>query len=117
MLEIDYQYPNQPRVPHSCPKIDTYLAGDLGISKMVEMGILTKGFDIYSTKLGASSGAFGGYVNFIVTRNVNMVGPTYTLRNSKRPGNLGILEEKEQPQNNFCVCVGRRNRGIFSHEN
>ena len=104
MPQSDYQYSDGVRAPYNCPKIDTYLAGDLGISKTVEMGMLTKGLDIYSTKLGAASGAFGGYVNFIVTRNVNMVGPTYTLRHFKGPGSLGGLEEKNNHKITFAFA-------------
>ena len=104
MPESDHQYPDGRRMPYNCPKVDTYLAGDLGIAKTVEMGILTKGLDLYSTKIGAASGAFGGYVNFIVTRNVNMVGPTYTLRHFKGPGSLGSLEEKNNHKITFAFA-------------
>jgi hypothetical protein len=43
--------------------------------------------------LSGSSGAFGGYVDFVVTKNLNSVGPTWTLQHFKGPGSLAGVSE------------------------
>jgi hypothetical protein len=69
---------------------DTDLAGDLGIAEVVKMGFSTASLTSYhpSTGGGKDASAFGESVQFIVTMNLNGVGPTWTLKNFKGPGGL-----------------------------
>jgi hypothetical protein len=66
--------------PHDCPPADTNLAGTLGISDFVSMAALSEGLMTSSDKV------FGGSIQFLVTKNVNSVGPTWTLLHFKGPG-------------------------------
>jgi hypothetical protein len=73
-----------------CQPIDTNLAGELGLKRTVELAFTSPHLD-WTAKL--SDGAFGGYVNFVVTKNVN-AGPTWTLIHFTGPGsNLGAFSE------------------------
>jgi hypothetical protein len=76
----------------TCPIIDTNLAGELGLVKSAEMAFTSEGLNL-GTKLSGSSGAFGGYVDFVVTKNLNSVGPTWTLQHFKGPGSLAGVSE------------------------
>jgi hypothetical protein len=76
----------------ACPIADTNLAGDLGLLESAEMALTSDGLNL-GTKLSGSNGAFGGYVNFIVTKNLNAVGPTWTLKHFKGPGSLAGVSE------------------------
>lgn len=69
---------------------DTDLAGDLGIPEVVGMGFSTASLTSYHpmTGGGSATSAFGESVQFIVTMNLNGVGPTWTLKNFKGPGGL-----------------------------
>jgi hypothetical protein len=79
--------------PYPCNgAIDTELAGDLGIRSAVDMAFTTPNNN-FGAKLSGTSGAFGGYVTFTITKNLNGVGPTWTLSHFKGPGNLAGLSE------------------------
>lgn len=67
---------------HACPPADTELAGTLGISDFVSMASTSEGLTTSAEKV------FGGSIQFIVTKNVNAVGPTWTLVHFKGPGGL-----------------------------
>jgi hypothetical protein len=67
--------------PHDCPPPDTNLSGTLGISDFVAMAAQSEGLD-------TSNKVFGGTIQFLVTKNVNSVGPTWTLVHFKGPGGL-----------------------------
>jgi len=67
---------------HDCPPADTQLAGTLGISDFVAMASGSEGLTTSADKV------FGGTIQFIVTKNVNTVGPTWTLVHFKGPGGL-----------------------------
>ncbi len=67
---------------HDCPPADTNLSGTLGISDFVAMAAQSENLDTSSDK------AFGGTIQFLVTKNVNSVGPTWTLVHFKGPGGL-----------------------------
>jgi hypothetical protein len=68
--------------PHDCPPADTNLSGTLGISDFVAMAAQSEGLDTSSDKV------FGGTIQFLVTKNVNALGPTWTLVHFKGPGGL-----------------------------
>jgi hypothetical protein len=68
--------------PHDCPPADTNLAGTLGISDFVAMAAPSEGLTTTADKV------FGGTIQFIVIKNVNSVGPTWTLVHFRGPGGL-----------------------------
>ena len=73
--------------PHDCPPIDTNLSGTLGISDFVAMAAPSEGLTTDAEKV------FGGTVQFLVTKNVSSVGPTWTLVHFKGPGGLLNLSQ------------------------
>jgi hypothetical protein len=77
--------------PHDCPPADTNLSGTLGIKDFVAMAALSQNLD--QTQTLSSKGVFGGYIQFLVTKNISSIGPTWTLVNFKGPGALGSLSE------------------------
>jgi hypothetical protein len=77
--------------PHDCPNPDTNLAGTLGINNIVAMAALTPDLDDKQTLSG--KGVFGGSVQFVVTKNLNSLGPTWSLVHFKGPGPLASLSE------------------------
>lgn len=92
--EIDaYAKAHQP-YPYPCDGlvVDTELAGELGIKSAVDMAF-TSSDNNFQAKLAGTSGAFGGYVAFTITKNLNSVGPTWTLTHFKGPGSLAGLSE------------------------
>lgn len=86
-----------------CPAPDTNLAGDLGIVDSVHMAFLSDGLNTQA-KLSGAKGAFGGYINFVVTKNLNAVGPTYTLTRLKGPGSLLTLSEVNTDKLTFAFA-------------
>jgi hypothetical protein len=99
--------PNDPNFPGplDCPRVDTLLAGDLGIVRSVEMALFTPDLALISTKLSGTAGAFGGSVNFMVTKNLNSVGPTYTLTHFKGPGSLAGISELNNDKLTFAFAA------------
>lgn len=78
--------------PFACPAVaDTNLAGDLGLRESVHMALTSADLD-FGKGLSAD-GAFGGYVNFVVTKNLNAVGPTWTFTHFTGPGKLAGVSE------------------------
>jgi hypothetical protein len=67
---------------HDCPQADTNLSGTLGISDFVAMAAPSEGLTTTADKV------FGGTIQFLVTKNVSAVGPTWTLVHFKGPGGL-----------------------------
>jgi hypothetical protein len=79
--------------PFECPAVaDTNLAGDLGLRESVHMALTSADLD-FGKELSGVDGAFGGYVNFVVTKDLNAVGPNWTFTRFKGPGNLAGLSE------------------------
>ncbi|BBO09233.1 hypothetical protein TM102_07030 [Bradyrhizobium sp. TM102] len=74
----------------ACPVTDTNLAGRLGIRQAVEMAADSDHLQV--AKQG-EQGAFGGSINFTVTKNLSGIGPTWTLTHFKGPGGLGSVSE------------------------
>ncbi|WP_146055913.1 hypothetical protein [Bosea psychrotolerans] len=88
-----------------CPEADTNLAGDLGIRNTVFLAMTAGGRKVEGAKLD-SGGEFGGHVNFVVTRNVNALGPTWTLTHFKGPGGLGEASRINSDKITFAFASG-----------
>lgn len=87
-----------------CWPTDTNLAGELGLKKTVELAFTSQHVD-WGKKL-SDDGVFGGYVNFVVTKNVNG-GPTWTLTSFIGPGsNLGSFSEVNTDKLTFAFARG-----------
>jgi hypothetical protein len=76
---------------HDCPAPDTNLSGTLGLKDFVTMADLTPNLDQKQTLSG--KGVFGGSIQFLVTKNLSAIGPTWTLVHFKGPGAFGSLSE------------------------
>ncbi|MDH2356356.1 hypothetical protein QCM80_37725 [Bradyrhizobium sp. SSUT112] len=88
-----------------CWPIDTNLAGELGLKRTVELAFTSQHVD-WGKKLSDDGGVFGGYVNFVVTKNVNG-GPTWTLTSFIGPGsNLGSFSEVNTDKLTFAFARG-----------
>jgi hypothetical protein len=74
----------------SCPEAETNLAGELGLKQFVALAASSHNLD-ESIGLG-SKGPFGGSVQFIVTKNLSAIGPTWTLTHFKGPGGAALSE-------------------------
>jgi hypothetical protein len=77
--------------PHNCPTPDTHLSGKLGLSDFVAMAAVTQNLD--ETQKLSGGGAFGGSIQFLVTKNINALGPTWTLVHFAGPGPLASLSK------------------------
>jgi hypothetical protein len=87
-----------------CWPTDTNLAGELGLTRTVELAFTSQHVD-WGKKL-SDDGVFGGYVNFVVTKNVNG-GPTWTLTSFIGPGsNLGSFSEVNTDKLTFAFARG-----------
>jgi hypothetical protein len=75
---------------HDCPEADTNLSGTLGIVDFVAMAGTSEGLDTTTT---AANKIFGGSIQFLVTKNINATGPTWSLVHFKGPGGLGALSQ------------------------
>jgi hypothetical protein len=114
-VQSDGKPPNDPKHPRptlDCPKVDTLLAGDLGVRSTVEMAMVTPDLAVTSSKLTGSSGAFGGSVNFVLTKNLNAVGPTWTLKHFKGPGSLAGFSEVNNDKITFAFASREATDGI-----
>jgi hypothetical protein len=79
-----------------CPSpLTSNLTGNLGIKESVDLAFTSP--DRNGASLNGTSGEFGGYVSFVVTKNINSAGPTWMLTHFKGPGNLGALSVVAQP--------------------
>ncbi|OSJ19974.1 hypothetical protein BSR47_00335 [Bradyrhizobium canariense] len=85
----------------ACPITDTNLAGKLGIRQAVEMAADS---DYLQVAKQGDQGAFGGQINFTVTKNLNGVGPTWTLTHFKGPGGLGSVSEVNTDKLTFAFA-------------
>lgn len=82
---------------------DTNLAGDLGIRQAVDLAFSSN--YLRTSAKASEKGAFGGSINFTVTKNLNGVGPTWTLTHFKGPGGLGALSEVNTDRLTFAFAV------------
>jgi hypothetical protein len=91
-----------------CPQADTNLAGTLGIKDFVAMAALT------DRNLGpqpaagqpSSTTQFGGSVQFVVTKNLTSVGPTWSLVHFKGPGGLASISQVDTDKVTFAFAQG-----------
>jgi hypothetical protein len=69
---------------------DSVLTGDLGIVETVDLAFRSAGPNSGATFAGSSSSsdAFGETIQFVLTMNLNGVGPTWTLTHFTGPGGL-----------------------------
>jgi hypothetical protein len=74
-------------VAHDCPAADTNLSGTLGISDFVAMAANSENLTTAADKV------FGGSIQFLITKNVSAVGPTWSLVHFKGPGGLVNLSQ------------------------
>ena len=68
---------------YPCPVADTNLAGELGISDFVNLAARMP-------TLNQDKTPFGGSIQFLVTKNVNSLGPTWTLTHFVGPGSVNL---------------------------
>ena len=79
----------------ACPTGRPYtLSGKLGLKTLADLEFSAPGINVSASPNlnAATSGAFGGVITFAVTKNINALGPTFTLTNFVGPGNLASLE-------------------------
>jgi hypothetical protein len=88
----------------ACGPTDTNLAGELGLRRTVELAFTSQ--HVAQDTALSDGGMFGGYVNFVVTKNVN-AGPTWTLTHFVGPGsNLGTFSEVNTDKLTFAFAQG-----------
>ncbi len=90
-----------------CPKTDTNLAGELGLRRAIELAKTSSPHLNWDAPSSGTDGAFGGYVTFVVTKNLNMTGPTWALKHFKGPGGLGSLSEVNTDKITFAFARGK----------
>jgi hypothetical protein len=80
-----------PNSSYACPTAEeTNLSGVLGLDTAGLMGVYTGDLNL-GDNLSGKTGVFGGSVQFIVTKNLTGVGPTWTLTNWKSVGALAAV--------------------------
>lgn len=103
MVDIDNLVKTAPETL-SCPRDNGDLSGDLGIRQTAMMALQAPGG--YTAPLIAGiPGEFGGYVSFVLVRNVNAVGPTWTLTHFRGPGNMGSLGRSDTNRVTFAFAA------------
>lgn len=90
MTEIESRLRRAPQALR-CPRDDGNLSGDLGIRQTALMGMGAPGSATAANIGPGLGGEFGGNVSFVLTRNINSVGPTWTLTHFRGPGSMGSL--------------------------
>ncbi len=89
----------------ACPtEVNTPLAGDLGIVPSVHIAMNTPHLASQTKLSGAKAGEFGGYAKFVILKNLNAVGPTWTLKQLKGPGSLAGVSETNTDQITFAFA-------------
>jgi hypothetical protein len=84
--------------------VDTNLAGNLGLKEKVTAALATADVAGSTAAATPTSGEFSGVTNFTLTKNVNAVGPTWTLVHFKGPGNLLSLSEVNNDKLSFAFA-------------
>ena len=108
--EIDFARKNGVQLA-ACWPTDANLAGNLGLKRTVELAFTAPHAD-WTAQL--ADGAFGGYVNFVVTKNVN-AGPTWILTHFTGPGsNLANFSEVNTDKLTFAFARGDKAGKPFS---
>lgn len=111
MRDLDKQITTHQRVGgrdiRVCPsEITTNLTGTLGIRENFELAMTSTSHLNWDSKLSGVDGAFGGFVEFNVEKNLNAVGPTWTLRRFQGPGGLAGLSRTNVDKISFAFAKG-----------
>ena len=89
----------------ACPAVaDTPLATNLGIESTVHMAMNTAHIASQTKLSGAKAGELAGYTKFVIVKNLNSVGPTWTLKTFKGPGPLAGFSETNTDQVYFAFA-------------
>ncbi|WP_237479940.1 hypothetical protein [Lichenibacterium dinghuense] len=92
-FDLDQLYNDLKSSPGNCPPtVNTNLAGNLGLRETVAMAVQSTHLK-NDKSISGTDGEFGGYVNFVVTKSLNGVGPTWALKHFKGPGGLAGVSE------------------------
>jgi len=97
---------DQDRNLSTCPEIDTNLAGNLGLKRIVTSALETPDM-VEKADLSPTGGEFSGLVNFTLTRSLNSTGPTWTLTHFVGPGNLASVSRVNNDKLSFGFAVGK----------
>ncbi len=90
-----------------CSKsFDTDLSGVIGLKEAFDLAT-TATTDLNWNGTG-SNGAFGGYVNFIVKKQLTATGPTWSLAHFKGPGNFATLSANTNDKLVFAFTKGKK---------
>lgn len=89
-----------------CPADDGFLQGDLGIRETVMLAFTAPNAN-QGARLSRAQNEFGGHVSFILTRNLNSVGPTWQLTRFRGPGNMGSLSRSDTNKITFGFASTR----------
>ncbi|MGU9978993.1 hypothetical protein ACJ4V0_03025 [Phreatobacter sp. HK31-P] len=87
-----------------CPGDNGNLSGDLGIRQTAMMALQAPG-GYTAPLISGISGEFGGYASFVLVRNVNAVGPNWTLTHFRGPGNMGTLGRTDTNRVTFAFAA------------
>jgi hypothetical protein len=88
------------------------LAGKLGLDEVVKMAFDSiapnedkdKGLALYENK--QKSASFGTSIQFVITKNVNSIGPTWTLAHFKGPGKLFLAQRTDTHKLSISFALG-----------
>lgn len=105
MRELARDVDANPEIARCSKKYDTNLSGDLGLRTAVDLALSSR-YLSNETKLSGTNGVFGGRINFVVTKSLNSVGPTWTLRHFRGPGGLASLSEVNTDKIVFAFARG-----------
>jgi hypothetical protein len=76
---------------YDCPVANTNLAGELGLKDIVNLAASTPGLD--EEMKGGQKSAFGGTIQFVVTKSLSATGPSWQLVRFKNVAALANLSE------------------------
>jgi hypothetical protein len=93
-------------IPHNCPMPDTFLSGTLGLKDIDSMAASSP--DLDESKAGTT--AFGGSVQFIITKSLSATGPTWQYVNFTSIADLASLSEVNIDKITLSFAPGN-NRG------
>lgn len=95
------------------------LTGKLGLNEVVgmafesiELGPKDEGLSLKTSQ--KTSGSFGSTIKFVISRNTNGTGPTWTLTNFKGPGKLFMAQRTDTNTLNISFAGTMRNRNGVS---
>ena len=99
--EIKIAHQNGARFTVCDHSVDTNLAGNLGLKEAVDLARRSPHLN-WSDK----DNAFGGSVEFVVTKSLDKVGPTWTLKHFTGPGGFASLSEVNTDKIDFSFARG-----------